>query len=230
MNYQSILFDLDGTLTDSKEGILNTLVYTLNQFGINETDEATLLSFIGPPLRESFITYYNFSEEQCQKGIEIYRDHYRTIGVYQNCLFPGVLEFLQELKSRGYRLAIATAKGEWTANKVAEMFHIKHFFDFIVASNMAANRNHKHQIIELALTNWEDTPKESIVMIGDRNADIDGARRNGIDSIAVTFGYGSLEELQNAQPAFLARSFEHILEILAGKNYVPYSCSCSHHP
>ena len=218
MRYQSILFDLDGTLTDSKEGILNTLVYTLDQFGVKENRESVLLSFIGPPLKESFINYYNFSDEECAKAIEMYRIHYRTTGVYQNRLFPGVIDFLQVLKNSGFSMAIATAKGEWTANKVAEMFQIKQFFEFITASDMSVNRNHKHQIIELALSRWSDTPKKSIIMVGDRNADIDGARRNGIDSIAVTFGYGALDELTESEPAFIADSYKSIIKFLTSNH------------
>lgn len=212
--YQFLLFDLDGTLTDSVEGILGTLRYTLEQFGIEETDEKRMISFIGPPLLESLQTHYGMTEPDLQTALITYRDHYRAHGMYQNQLYPGVLATLETLREQGVRMGVATAKGEWTANRVVDHFGLRPYFEFVVANDMKVNRNHKDQIITLALTHLDGLPKEKIVMIGDRQDDILGAHKNGIASVAVTYGYGTIEELRKASPTHFVSHPKEIIDLV----------------
>jgi phosphoglycolate phosphatase len=186
----------------------------LSKFGIHETDIDRMKSFIGPPLLESFIHHYGFTEQDAEKSLPIYRHHYRTIGMYENKLYPGITELLQDLKQRGKTLAVATAKGEWTANQVLENFKIRSFFDVVVASDMTVQRNYKHQIIALALEKLAVNDKKEVVMVGDRDADILGARKNGIDSIAVAYGYGTEEERQRCQPTHIIHTVAELRERL----------------
>ncbi|MBD3265985.1 HAD hydrolase-like protein [bacterium] len=174
--YKTILFDLDGTLTDSKEGIINSLIHTLNHFGLPiPAEEADLLSFIGPPLYDSFTTRYQFTPFQCNEVLAVYREHYRGIGVYQNKLYPGVESMLTVLQEHGCRMGLATAKGDWTANKVVDDFKLRPYISDVFASVPEKNRNYKHEIIAHALQEMDGAAAKETIMVGDRASDIHGA-------------------------------------------------------
>ncbi len=194
--YQYVLFDLDGTLTDPKEGITKSIRYALKQYGIEATMEE-LIPFIGPPLGESFKHYYGFSEEKAKEAIEKYREYYSEKGIYENTLYEGIDLLLKELYEKGVRIILATSKPLFFAKKVLEYFKIDQYFYFVAGSELNGVRGEKHEVIEYAIKHASIDITKAI-MVGDRKFDINGARMHHIDTIALTFGYGSIEELQEA--------------------------------
>ena len=194
--YKAILFDLDGTLTDSGEGITKSVQYALEKVGKPETDLQKLRIFVGPPLLEQFQEYAGIDEETARKAVEIYRERYAPVGIYENELYPGIPEMLSGLKQRGYKLAIASSKPENFVKIVAEYFHIDSYFDEMVGSEPEGRRT-------------------KVIMVGDKEHDVFGARRAGLECIAVSYGYGTEEELKNAHPFKIVNSAEEILDFFA---------------
>lgn len=203
--YQHILFDLDGTLTDPGLGITNSVMYALEKFDIRPVDRASLYRFIGPPLRNSFETYYGFSANTSELAVQYYREYFRDKGLYENEVYDGVTELLTQLRTQGKSLIVATSKPEPFAVKILEHFKLYDYFDFIAGATMDKTRNQKADIIKYALNSLHITPASSAIMIGDREHDIIGAKANGLDSIGVLFGYGSYDELKKAGATFLAK-------------------------
>lgn len=214
--YKVILFDLDGTLTDSGEGITKSVQYALEKIGKPEPDLEKLRVFVGPPLLEEFMEYAGIDEELANKAVEIYRERYAPLGIYENVLYPGIAEMLEGLKARGYRLGIASAKPEVFVKVVAEYFKIDSYFETMVGSDAANGRHSKTQVIEEALCRMKmEHHRESVVMVGDREHDILGAREAGVPCVAVSFGYGSKEELEAAAPLRIVDSAEEVLDFFA---------------
>lgn len=211
LNYDTILFDLDGTLTDPKEGITNSILYALGKMGIPETDRNKLLVFIGPPLRESFKKYYLMDDDAATRAISFYREYFSVTGINENLLFEGVADMLAALKELGKKIQLATSKPTIYADRILERFLIKNYFDKITGSNLDGSMIEKTEVIAGALSGMGSV---RAVMVGDREHDIIGARNNGIDSIAVTFGYGSREELSAAQPTYMIESISALREFL----------------
>ena len=209
--YQYFLFDLDGTLTDSGLGITNSVRYALQQFKIEITDRSELYSFIGPPLKESFQTYYGFSDEQSELAVRYYRAYFSKQGMFENEVYDGVREMLKQLKEKGKSLIVATSKPEVYSVEILKHFDLFDYFDFVAGATMNDLRNKKSDIIRYALEKCCITEKTSAIMIGDRAHDVIGAKENGLDSIGVLFGYGSYTELKNAGATFLV---QHPMEIL----------------
>jgi len=213
--YDTVLFDLDGTLTDPGEGITNSVAYALNKYGIDVEDKRELYKFIGPPLCDSFADFYGFSEEKAREAIEVYREYYRDKGINECTLYKGIDELLFALKNAGFKIALATSKPELFAHSVLQNHNIDKYFDFIGGATMdEKTRSTKEQVIEyvLASINARDTSK--IIMIGDRCFDINGAKAFNLDSIGVTFGYGSYEELRNAGATYIVNSAKEIENLL----------------
>ncbi len=196
--YHTILFDLDGTLTDPGIGITNSVAYALEKYGIVVEDRSQLYRFIGPPLRDSFIEYYGFSKEQAKEAVAYYRAYYEVKGIYENSLYDGVIELLQKLKDCGKRLLVATSKPEEFTVRILKHFQIYDFFSFIAAATMNGTREQKADIIAYALEQGNITDKSATLMVGDRKYDIQGAKQNGLDALGVLFGYGSRKELETA--------------------------------
>ena len=213
--YTHIFFDLDGTLTDPKEGITNSVAYALASFGIHE-DPDRLTPFIGPPLIDSFMEFYHFDLPTAQKAVEKYREYFSQKGIFENRVFPGALPLLSQLKEAGKAVCLATSKPEVFARQILEHFHMDGYFDEIVGSCLDGTRTKKGEVIEEVFTRLgEKCPdKARCVMVGDRLHDIHGAQENGLDSIGVTFGYGSQEELTQAGATHIAHSFEELAQIL----------------
>lgn len=209
--YQFFLFDLDGTLTDSGLGITNSVRYALQRFKIEISDRSELYSFIGPPLKESFQTYYGFSDEQSELAVRYYRAYFSKQGKFENEVYDGVREMLKQLKEKGKSLIVATSKPEVYSVEILKHFDLYDYFDFVAGATMNDLRNKKSDIIRYALEHCRITEKTSAIMIGDRAHDILGAKENGLDSIGVLFGYGSYTELKNAGATFLV---QHPMEIL----------------
>ena len=214
--YKAILFDLDGTLTDSGEGITKSVQHALEKIGKPEPDLEKLRVFVGPPLLEQFEQYAGIDRETARKAVEIYRERYAPIGVYENELYPGIQELLSGLKQRGYKLAIASSKPENFVRIVAEYFHIDSYFDEMVGSEPNGERTNKTEVIEEALKRLGlSKHREQVLMVGDKEHDVFGARRAGLECVAVSYGYGTKEELENAHPLKIVNSTEELLDFFA---------------
>lgn len=214
MGYNYILFDLDGTLTDSGEGITNSVMYALRKYGIEVADRRELYKFIGPPLVGSFVQYYGFSAEEAAKAVEYYREYYKSCGIFENRVYDGIEELLAKLKGYGKILIVATAKPEPFAMRVLEHFDLAKYFVFIAGSNLNETRTKKDEVIRYALESCNITGLSEVVMVGDREHDILAAKTVGIDSIGVLFGYGSKDELERAGANFIAKSAEEIGKLI----------------
>jgi len=196
-NFDIYLFDLDGTLTDPAEGITNSVAYALNKFGITVESREELYKFIGPPLVNSFMEYYGFDKEKAFLAVETYREYFRDKGIFENKLYDDIPLVLEKLQQDGKIIVLATSKPEEFAIKILKHFGLFEYFDLICGATMDEKRSEKSDIIKYALKKL-NAPIEKCVMIGDRCYDILGAKENGIASIGVTYGYGSLEELKNS--------------------------------
>ena len=208
--YDAVLFDLDGTLTDSKIGITKSVQYALSKFNIREDNLDNLESFIGPPLSESFQKHYGFELTQAQTAVGFYREYFSTTGMYENAVYPGIPDLLADLKNKRKELIVATSKPTVFANQILNTFNLYHYFTAVVGSHLDGTRTSKTEIIAHALSTLGKSKENSTVMVGDREHDVIGAQGNAIDSIAVTYGYGSLSELQRANPTYLADTVEDI--------------------
>jgi len=197
--YDLCLFDLDGTLSDPKLGITKSFQYALAEFGILK-ELVDLERFIGPPLRESFRDLIGFSEADTEKAVSLFRMYYAEDGFFENSVYPGIPETLQDLKNGGKTLAVATNKAKYYADKVIEHFGLDRFFSFVSGDEMdgSLTKDGKREIIRIALDTLDPERNKHAVMIGDRMHDITGAKENGIDTIGVTWGYGSRAELEEA--------------------------------
>lgn len=211
--YDIILFDLDGTLTDSGKGIINSVEYALNKFSIKVDEKSKLNKFIGPPLSQSFMDFYGFSQEDAVKAVEFYREYYRDKGIYENEVYVGIENLLIRLKESGKTMAVATSKPEVFAKQILDYFDLSKYFTYIGGSHLDGNRTDKAQVIDYVLNKIGYSDKSKVLMIGDREHDIIGAEKNGIDSAGVLFGYGSIEELKNAGATHICKSVEDIIKI-----------------
>jgi len=192
-----ILFDLDGTLTDPALGITNSIMHALEKMGREIPPRESLFCFIGPPLIPAFISFLKMSEDEAKVALGYYREYFSEFGLFENTPYYGIAEALAALKSRGYRLAVATSKPEVFAVRIAEKFGFAEYFDYICGATLDEVRTKKADVIEYALGLLGASPDECI-MIGDRHHDIDGACAFGMKSIGVLWGYGSRDELTEA--------------------------------
>ncbi|WP_019321689.1 HAD family hydrolase, partial [Streptococcus mutans] len=193
--YQTILFDLDGTLTNPALGITNSLVYALEKFNIEVTDKKELYRFIGPPLQDSFENFYHFSKEDSLKAVDFYRDYFRHKGLYENEVYQGIPDLLERLKAQGKKLLVATSKPEEFARQILKHFELFDYFDLVAGASMDGSRRLKGDVIAHALTSAQVSDLSAAIMIGDREHDIIGAKKNGLDAIGVLYGFGNREEL-----------------------------------
>lgn len=191
-----IFFDLDGTLTDPMVGITKSVQYALEKFGIIEEDLWNLTKFIGPPLVDSFIRFYGFSREEGLLAVQYYREYFSPTGIFENKVYEGVEQLLADLKKEGKQLALATSKPEEFAKRILTHFHLDSYFDFVGGALMNA-RTDKAEVIAYVLEQT-GAKKEKTIMVGDREHDVIGAKKNGLCSVGVLYGYGSLEELKQA--------------------------------
>ena len=214
---QYLLFDLDGTLTDPKVGICTCVQYALASFGIEEPDLDKLEPFIGPPLKNSFMNYYHLTEEQAEEAVEKYRERFKDTGIFENKLYDGIEQMLIALNSKGIHLAVASSKPQVFVERILEHFHIARYFRVVVGSELDGTRVNKEEVIEEALRQlFGDKPvdKSQVYMIGDRRYDAEGAKKVGVESVCVTYGYGSMEELKAAKADYIVRSVEELKNFL----------------
>lgn len=210
--YKAIFFDLDGTLTESGEGITKSVQYALEKLGKPEEDLDKLRVFIGPPLMEQFMKYADVDETEARRAVEYYRERYAVKGIFENRPYDGVENLLRELKGKGYILAVASSKPEYYVTKILDYFNLISYFEVVVGSEMNGARTSKTEVIEEALKrlNMSDRRKE-VLMVGDKEHDVLGARVAGLDCVAVGYGYGTKEELTAAQPLKIVASIEELL-------------------
>ncbi len=213
MKYKYIFFDLDGTLTDPQEGITNCVRYALEYYGINETDYSKLMRFIGPPLVYSFQEYYGFDKTKALEAVEKYRERFSSIGLFENKVYDGIYELLQTLTDSGHLLVLATSKPRVFAEKIMAKYRLRPYFKMISGSELDGTRNDKDEVIEYAIEKL-GCPRDKIIMVGDRKHDILGAKKCGVASCGVRFGYAEENELENAGADYIADTLDELLPIL----------------
>ncbi len=215
------LFDLDGTLTDPKIGITTCVQLALNYFGIEVENLDELQPFIGPPLKDSFMNFYGLTEEQAIKAMEIYRSRFAVKGLYENNMYEGIDTMLSRLRDEGYQLSVASSKPTVYVEQILEHFGIKKYFHHVVGSFLDGTRVDKEEVVEeaLRLLGVTENNKNQAVMIGDRRFDVEGAKRHGILSVAVSYGYGPKEELNEANPDYIINTVEDLETLLLSLNH-----------
>ena len=214
MKYQHILFDLDGTLTDSAEGITKSTAYALQHFNIEVADLKSLEKFIGPKLQDSFMEFYNFSEEQAERASELFQERFARIGKFENKLYPGIKELLEKLKNSGRKLYVATSKPVFYSKEILDHFSISQYFEDISGAELDGSKSHKEEVIGRILTQNKITPSGQVVMVGDRKFDVVGAKANQIPVIGVLYGFGGREDLTASGADRLATDLAELAQIL----------------
>ncbi len=215
MAWNTILFDLDGTLTDPKEGITKCVAYALDHFGIYVENLDVLKVFIGPPLVESFAYYFDFNDEECAFAVKKYRERFSEIGWEENKPYVGIGAFLDALGKAGKKLVVATSKPEEYAVKILEHFDLAHHFDLICGAPMQAPKGHgKADVIRDALKRVEITDLSATVMVGDRLHDVEGAHAVGLKTVGVLYGYGDRAEHEKCGADRIAADLSELKAIL----------------
>ena len=207
---KTVLFDLDGTLTDSAEGIINSVRLVMNHFNIPIPGMDVLRTFVGPPLHDMFVRH-GVPKDKVDEAIRIFRERYTTIGKFENTPYPGIHELLEALKSRGYSLYVATSKPENQAVEILQHFELAKYFDSICGASLDRSRITKEEVLKHLLAN---TPSNDPVMVGDTVYDVGGAAALGIPTIGVSWGYGSVEDMQNAGAIAIVHSMTELLSLL----------------
>ncbi len=213
-NFEYILFDLDGTLTDSGEGITKSVQYALEYFDIIVDDLKELNRFIGPPLKDSFKKFYNFDDEKAELGMKKYRERYADTGIYENSLYDGIIELLEALKKNNKKIILATSKPEVYAKQILKYFKIDSYFNFVAGADFEETRVNKGDVIKYALEGAEISDLSKVIMIGDREHDVIGAKENNIKVIGVLYGYGDVIELTQARADYIAKNPRELLNML----------------
>lgn len=212
---RAILFDLDGTLTESGEGIMKSVQYALEKMGRPEPDLQKLRVFVGPPLPEQFMRYSGMSRGEAAKAVSYYRERYSAVGIFENRPYPGIPEMLETLKENGFLLAVASSKPEKFVLQVLEYFHMDSYFDEMTGSEMDGRRSKKADVIEEALCRLGmGEKKDQVMMVGDKEHDVIGAGEAGIPCVAVAYGYGTAQELEAAKPFKIVHTVEELQEYL----------------
>ena len=215
MARNTILFDLDGTLTDPAEGITKAVEAALNHYGITVADRAALHKFIGPPLDESFPEFYGFDAARTAEATEVFRAYFDRQGWRENIPYPGVEDMLRDLRAAGKRLLVATSKPEVFALRIMEHFGLARYFDHICGAPMDNQEGAKKAaVIRDALRRAGVEDLSTAVMVGDRRHDIDGARQAGLEAVGVLWGYGDLQELEASHPVHIVESFDGLKKVL----------------
>lgn len=214
--YKYILFDLDGTLTDPREGITKSVQYALAKMGIEEPDLKKLEPFIGPPLVDSFQEFYGFSLEDAKKATSFYREYFTVKGLYENELFDGVPQMLQSLKENGQVVAIASSKPEPFVQRILDNFEISRYFDYVCGSTLDETRTKKEEVIEelLRRMNLSEEEKKQMLMVGDRRHDVEGAACFGIPCLGLSLGFAAEGELEKAGAVEIVDSIREIGEFV----------------
>ena len=210
----AVLFDLDGTLTDPEEGITRSVAYALEHFGIHVENTHTLTPFIGPPLKDSFMQFYGFSDADALHAVELYRERFSVTGIFENRPYDGIDELLRSLAREGLTLAVASSKPEVYVKRIMEHFGLAAPFAAVCGSELDGRRVKKAEVIAYALDKLGLAPSPAVVMVGDRSHDVAGAKANGLRCVGALFGFGGREELEAAGAAFFAEDAEDLGRVL----------------
>ncbi len=214
MHNHTVLFDLDGTLTDPGEGITNSVAHALKHYGIEVADRRTLYPFIGPPLTESFMKYFALSEQQAREAVDIYREYFSVKGLFENVPYSGISSMLTTLRNMGITLLVASSKPEIYVRQILDHFDLSQFFAYAAGSELNHKRIDKHEVIEYALQSCGIVDRHRCIMVGDRCHDVIGARQSSLSCVGVTYGYGSHKELSEAGAAFIVSSVSDLTTLL----------------
>ncbi|MGM0218386.1 HAD family hydrolase [Enterococcus sp. AZ126] len=214
MQYKTIVFDLDGTITDSGDGIIHSVLYALNKMHVKKPDKHELESFIGPPLKDSFINICQLDDTSADQAVGYYRDYYQAKGMYENHIYEGIPTVLTDLKQKGCTLYVATSKPEIYAKQILAHFDLDQYFTGIYGASLDGIRSKKGDVIHYALKEAQLTKLEKTIMIGDRSHDIVGAKENKLASIGVLYGFGDRVELETAGADYIAVTTEELKEII----------------
>lgn len=209
-----VLFDLDGTITNSKEGITKCAQYALKAYGIDEPDADKLEFFIGPPLKNTFMEHYGMDEETAVAAVAKYRERYHPTGIFECSLFDGVEDALKSLKRKGYRIGLASSKPEESCRRILEHFHILSYFDEVVGATMDGRIDSKYEVLQETIKRMHIYDTTEAVLIGDTRFDVSGAKEAHMDCIGITYGFGTKEELQEAGAKAICDSIEEAAEYI----------------
>lgn len=207
-----VLFDLDGTLTDSAPGILNSIEYAINKMGFEKESRENLSRFLGPPLTEAFSEYFNLNLEDAYKMVECYREYYRDKGIFENNLYDGIKDLLNNISSK--KIGLATSKPEHFAIQILKHFDLFKYFDVVCGSPVKETKCSKGDIIKRALEELNADDKSKVVMVGDRKYDATGSKEAGIKSVGVLYGYGDKKELEDAKFDYICETVKDLKDIL----------------
>ncbi len=213
MKYKYIFLDLDGTLTDSKPGIVNCIKYALEKMGEEIPPEKELNKYVGPPLYVSFTTFNGYDDANAKLAIKYYRERFGTIGLFENRAFDGAEEFLKKLTENARIPVLATSKPKVYADAIIKKYGLRPYFKVVSGAELDGTRDDKYEVIEYAIEQLKNPDRSRILMVGDREQDVFAAKKSGIDVCGVTFGYAEDGELENAGADYLADNFEEIYKI-----------------
>jgi phosphoglycolate phosphatase len=213
---KNILFDLDGTIIEPQEGIVNSLIYAFDKMGMQQPNRSELTKFIGPPLIDSFKMRYGLDQEKADQAVAFFREFFSVKGVLQNTLYDGVAQLLETLHKQGVRLFVATSKPTVYADQILTHFDLHQHFEAVIGSNLDNTRKDKTEIIKYVLDTYALDPTETL-MIGDTKFDLLGAKNNEVQAIAVTYGHGAIEDLQAANPSLIVNDCKELASALKTK-------------
>ena len=204
LKYKYLLFDLDGTITDSFDSVANSFIYALSCYGVCVTDKSELRPVLGPPLKDSFMKLYGFDEEKAEEAVKKYRERYAVYNTIENKLYHGMDVILKKLRESGYKLILATSKPEEYAIKILKYFNIYDYFYDVCGASFDESRSEKDEVLKYLLSKNNIIDLKDVVMIGDRKYDMEAASTLGLDAIGVLYGYGDYDELSAYPNVFLA--------------------------
>ena len=211
MTKKAVFFDLDGTLTDSGEGIINCAILGLQHFGLPIPSREELGGVVGPPLDQTFIRF-GVPEDKAAEAVKVFRSRYLVTGKFEDFPYPGIRETLQTLKAQGHRLFVATSKPEVTAIEVLEKFELAQYFEQIVGATLDGTRSHKAEVIAYLLGQVGDL--NEVIMVGDTTYDVTGAAAHGIPAIGVSWGYGQVADMEKAGAMAIAHNMEELITLI----------------
>lgn len=212
--YNYVLFDLDGTISDSSEGITKGIQKALGEMGVVVEDRNDLRKYIGPPLTYSFSTFNGFDAEQCEEVIRRYREYYSSVGLFENVPYEGVEELLVRIRQSGRKIGLATSKPDKFTIRILEKFGLLQYFDVVACASMDEKRDKKHEVVAYALEQFGNPDKSEVVLVGDTRFDAEGAGIVGIDCIGVLYGFGTRAELEANKAKYIAPTVEDIYQFL----------------
>lgn len=212
--YEYLLFDLDGTITDSYEAISRSYKYALEYYGIHTAPDEDLSFILGPPLKDTFEEHYGMSPDQADEAVEKYRERYHKYFLIEHKIYDGIPKLLEKLQNDGFKLVLATAKPEEFAKQILMHFNLEKYFYGIYGASFDVSRNSKEKVLDYIFENLDIKDRDKSVMIGDRKFDMEGARYKGIDAIGVSYGFAKPGELEAYNPVFIAKNCDELYNFL----------------